>query len=256
MSLLWLTISIGGGGSSGKSSSKDLTPWEYANQRGFVADTLRNTAEGGGPQIEGPFAVPVSGAEQFGLDKLQSNVFRKGGLGAAQDKFLMGAMDGGQQNPFLQETIDAATRSVMKNAELEELRDRALFTSGGQKLQGSSAFVEDRLRDIGNTQQQVGDIAARIAFEDHAPRVKAQLEAAALVSARFTEMRESISTLALPRLVEQYGLDAANEEAERRIAASENAIAALGNLSSPQGQIGQTSSSNSFNFGLADFGGG
>ena len=213
-----------------------------------------DTIQGRGPKIEGPFAVPVTGAEQFGLDELQANAFRKGGLGDAQDEFLKGAMSGGQQNPFLQETIDAATRSVLKNAELEELRDRALFTSGGQKLQGSSAFVEDRLRDIGDSQQQVGDIASQIAFEDHALRMRQQIEAAALVDARFAEMRETISTLALPRLVEQFGLDKANEEAERRIVAIENAIAALGNLSSPQGQIGQTSSTSSFNFGIADLG--
>ena len=65
-------------------------------------------------------------------------------------------------------------------------------------------------------------------------------------------MRESISTLALPRLVEQFGLDKANEEMGRRIAAIENATAALGNLSSPQGQIGQVSNTSSFSFGVGD----
>ncbi len=248
-------MSFGGGGSSASSKPKDLTPEEFVAKRGLVADTLSNTIQGGGPQITGPFAAPVSGAEQFGLDKLQAGVFREGGLGAAQDDFLRGALSGGQQNPFLQETIDAATRSFTENAQLEELRDRAMFTSGGQKLQGSSAFTEDRLRDMRDKQSQVADTASQIAFQDHALRAQQQIEAAALVNARFSEMRESISTLALPRLVEQFGLDKANEEMERRIAAIESATAALGNLSSPQGQIGQVSNSSSFNFGVGGLGG-
>lgn len=244
--------SLGIGTSSSK--PKDLTPREFKSQRGLVSSELAGRAQGGGPTIDGPFAAPVTGAEQFGLDQLQQGVFGVGGIGQAQDDFLRNAIAGGEDNPFLQDTINAATRPIIENAQLRELQDRALFTGAGQKIQGSSAFTEDRTRSLRDTERAVGDIASQIAFQDFERRTRQQFEATELATARFQEQRETIATLALPRLVEQFGLDKANEEMARRITAMENALTELGNLSAPT--IGNKSKSAQFNTSGGFSGGG
>jgi len=222
-----------GGGAKSSSRPKDLTPKEFRLKRGFVADNLVNRAEGGGPENNGPFASPVTRAEQFGLDSLQEGVFGASGLGADQDAAIRNALSGGQENPFLQDTINAATRPIIENAQLRELQDRNLFTGAGQKIQSSSAFTEDRARSLNDTQRQAFDVASQIAFQDYERRTRQQIEAVTLANNRFAEQRESIAALALPRLVEQYGLDGANAEINRRFTAMENALTELGNLTSP-----------------------
>ena len=256
MSLLWLNIAIQGSGGSSKNKPRDLTPVEFKNQRGLVADSLVDTIEGRGPKIEGPFVAPLTGGERTGLDALKFGAFAEGGLGSDQEAALRAALTGGQENPFLQDAIQSSSRAVLQNAELEELRDRALFGTAGQKLQGSSAFTEERVRDVGNTEQTIANIATELSFADVQRRSRERLEAAALTNARFAEQRQTIETLALPRLVEQFGLDKANEEAARRIKAIEEAIALLGELGSPKGQIGQKGSAVNASVGIADIGGG
>ncbi len=228
---------MGGGGGFGFSQSsskpKDLTPREFREQRGLVAGQLVNRIEGGGPTLGGPFAAPVTAAEQSGLDFLQGDVFGQGGLGAAQDAALRGALSGGEQNPFLSDAITAATRPLIENEQLNELRSRALFTGAGQKIQNSSAFTEDRTRSLRDTERAIGDISTNLSFQDVIRRTEQRLQAVNLANARFAEQREAITSLALPRLVEQFGLDGANEELRRRITSMEDALTELGNLSSP-----------------------
>lgn len=224
---------MSGGFSESKSKPKDLTPREFKAQRGFIADLLNQRAQGNVGTIEGPFAAPITAAEQAGLNSLNESVFGASGLGAANDAFLKDALAGGQQNPFLQETINAATRPILEDAALQELRDRAQFNLSGQKIQGSSAFAEDRQRSLRDTERTVGDVASQISYQDFARRTQAQLEASALSNARFQEQRDAITTLALPRLIEQYGIDGANQEMARRMASIEQAIGMLSQLTTP-----------------------
>jgi hypothetical protein len=226
-------MSGGGAFAESDSNARDKTPKEFKAQRGFVTDTLVDRINTGGPGIDGPFAAPVTDAEQRGLNTLQNETFGAGGLGALQDDFLRNAIGGGQQNPFLQETIDAATRPIVENAQLRELQDRALFTGAGQKIQASSAFTEDRTRSLRDTERAIGDISSQISFQDFERRTREAIESVTLANNRLAEQRETITALALPRLVEQFGLDGANEEMRRMFTVMENALTELGNLTAP-----------------------
>lgn len=225
--------SAGGGGGKSKSKTKDLAPREYKQQRGFVADQLRDRVSGNVNQIAGPFVAPITDDEKDALAVFKQGLNGPGGLGSQIDSSLSGLLNGGQDNPFLQDTINAAVRPILQNAQLQELRDRASFTGAGQKIQGSGAFVEDRNRAVRDTEQTIADTSAQIAFQDFAQRRQVQLEAVNLANLRLSEQKEGISAFALPRLIEQFGIDKANEELQRRFQTVERSLELLAQLTTP-----------------------
>ncbi len=241
------------GFSSSSSKPKDVTPKEFKKFRGFVGNTLFSNALGGGPQLTGPFTADITGAEQRGLDVLDQGVFSLDGLGADQEAAIRQALSGGEQNPFLDQAIASATRPLTNNAELQELQDRAFFTGAGQKIQGSSAFTAQRRRGLDDLERNIADVSTNLSFADLIRRTEQQLQAVNLANEIFSNQRETITALALPRLIEQFGLDQANEELRRRITAAENALTELGNLSSPT--VGQQSSGFAVNIGGGSGGG-
>lgn len=237
-------MSIGASGNSSKSSSKsiDLTPKEYKKQRKLVSNELVGRIGGEVAGLEGPFVAGLTRSEQEALGQFQQNAFGEGGLGAAADQQLLDTLTG-KTNPFVPQAIDAAITPILRNAQLQELRDRALFTGAGQKIQGSSSFTEDRARSIADTERNVGDVASQVAFQAYQQERQNQIQAVSLANARFAEQREGIATLALPRLIEQLGIDRGNEEMLRRFSVIENALAMLAQLTSPT--VGTKSSASS-----------
>jgi hypothetical protein len=252
-------MSIGGSGQTSESKSKaiDLTPKQYTKQRGFVAEQLRNRASGNVAGIEGPFVAGLSDQELNALGSFEANAFGPGGVGAAADQQLMDTL-AGKENPFAAQAIDAAINPILRNAKLQELRDRAMFTGAGQKIQSSSAFTEDRTNAISETERNVGDVASQIAFQTYQQERQNQMQALQLANLRFAEQRQGIATLALPRLIEQLGIDKGNEELQRRFAVMEDALKNLAGLTTPT--IGYNSSSQSSgggaNVGIGTTGGG
>lgn len=224
--------SASGQGYSSESRSVDLTPKQYANQRGFVKNELKDRIRGNVNAITGPFVAPIGQQEQEALSAFGTSAFGSGGLGAAADQQLISTLQG-QQNPFLTGAIDAAIAPILRNAQLQELRDRALFTGSGQKIQGSTAFTDDRTRSLAETERNVGDVASQIAFSAFQQERQNQLQAVSLANARFAEQREGIATLALPRLIEQLGIDRGNAELQRRFTVIEQALTQLASLTTP-----------------------
>jgi len=218
---------------SNKSSAKDLTPVEFSSQRHLISQQLQDRLQGNVNEITGPFAAPLSGAERGGLTALNNNAFGQFGVGGASDEALRIALAGGQQNPFLGDAITAAIDPILNNAELQQLRDRSNFTQAGQKIQGSSAFAEDRFRHLQETEANIANTAASLAFQDAQQRSQNQLQAVSLSNARLQEQREAISALALPRLIEQAGITGANTELARRFKVIEDALGLLSQLTSP-----------------------
>lgn len=245
-------MSINAGGSSSRSRSRDATPKIFKKQRERILEQLNQRIDGNVPSVQGPFIAPVSAGEQAGLDALQANVFGDTGLGAAQDQYLTQTLTQSGENPFLQATIDAAIRPILENAQLQELRDRSAFAGAGQKLSRSSAFAEDRANAVRDTERAVGDVAAQLAFQEFENRRQQQAQAVELANSRFAEQRQAISTLALPRLVEQYGIEKGNEEMVRRFNVIEAALNQLAQLASPR--VVTLSSSSQGNAGI-DLGG-
>lgn len=237
-----MSLSAGGSDSESRSTAVDLTPGKYKKQRGLVADELESRILGNVRGIEGPFVAQLTPEELSALGSFKANAFDPGGVGAAVDKQLTDTLTG-VSNPFMAQAIDAAINPILKNAKLQELRDRALFTGAGQKIQSSSAFTEDRANSIAETERNVGDVASQIAFQTYQQERQNQMQAIQLANLRFAEQREGIATLALPRLIEQLGIDKGNAELQRRFAVIESALELMAKLTSPT--IGYNSSSTS-----------
>lgn len=165
-----------------------------------------------------------------------------------------------ESNPFLSAVIDLEQRRLgeaFRDVEAPALQSR--FTLAGQNIQpqGSSAFdtaAAIALRGLSNSQ---ADIASRLAGENFQRERGRQLEAVQLgadVSAQEVERLTGIlQQQALPRLIEQHGIDKGLEEFRRRM---EVILAALGigaEISSPtvaNKSKGSGSSSEGFEFGI------
>lgn len=221
------------GQSQNRSGATDKTPKIYKRERKNVLAELNERVRGNVRGLEGPFVAPITQNETEALGALKSNVFGEGGVGAAADAQLLDTLSG-KTNPFLPQAIDAAITPILRNAELQELRDRALFTGAGQKIQGSTAFTEDRARSIADTERNVGDVASQIAYDAYVQERRNQLEAVSLANQRFAEQREGIAALALPRLIEQLGIDRGNAELQRRFQIIEQTLLYLGELTAPR----------------------
>lgn len=197
-----------------ESSSKpvDLTPQEFKNIRPFVAGQIQELS-GGGPQFGGPFTAPIGAQEQTALNRTQQAAI-PGELGAASDEFLMNLISG-QSTPGL---IEAAIRPIQQNFDDNELLRRALFARSGQKIQESSPFALAQSKAIGGVSDAIGDVTARIGFEQQARQLQAVQQAQANASARFETSVGALEAAGLPRMIEQFGVTEGKKEFDRRMA--------------------------------------
>ncbi len=248
-------ISFGGSKSKSKSSPVDITPDAFKDLQGPFADVLRQLIGGGGgdvqggiPIAEGPFAAPVAAGEQTLLDQLLAKA-TGGSTSVSQD--LLGQTASGAfltENPFLQSQIETAQRTSLQG--LEELLTRVLpgrFTQAGQFTQpeGTSAFDRAAAIATRGVAQSQADIASNLAFAGFESERGRQQEAAiALPQVTEAEVNTLISNLqaqALPRLIEQFGLEAGTEAFNQQINALLQVLAITSGTT--QAVSGQTSSS-------------
>lgn len=223
------------------SSQEDVTPGAFRNLRGPVAGSLRNiiTSEGG-PAFEGPFTADIGGAEQAALQNVQG--FGGTNVLQSQADALLGQQLTGQtlrpeSNPFLQQTIEAATRPLFRAFDDRELQERALFGRAGQKLQESSPFAQARSRATEGLLSAVGDVSGRIAGENFQRGLDRQQQAVnqvqATQQARFNQARGILESSALPRLIQQFGIDQGKREFDRRMQMMLQALQLGGQLGQP-----------------------
>lgn len=226
------------GGSTQEAKSQqgpvDVTPPELSRLREPFAQTLERLlgARGGDPlagvpQAPGPLAAPLGGNEAALLERLM-------GEGAGRSDLLSRTIGGEflrpDTNPFLQSMIEAAQRPTLQG--LEETLSRVLpgrFTGAGQFVQpqGSSAF--DRAAAIASrgAADALADIATNIsgaAFEAERGR---QQEAITLSQQDVQATVQNLQAQALPRLIEQLGIDKGLEQFQQRIAAVLQALSLL-----------------------------
>ncbi len=262
-------ISFGTSKQSSSSTPVDLTPKAFKQLQGPFADVLRQligggdtgTVEGGIPLAEGPFAAPVGTGEQTLLDQLMAKA-SGGSTSVSQD--LLSSTAGGeflQENPFLQSQIEIAQRTSLQG--LEELLTRVLpgrFTQAGQFTQpeGTSAFDRAAAIATRGVAQSNADIAGQLAFQGFESERGRQQEAAiALPQVSEAEVNTLISNLqaqALPRLIEQLGLEAGTEAFNQQINALLQVLAITSGTT--QAVIGQKSTGSASGFNLALTGGG
>jgi len=223
------------------SSQEDVTPGEFKNLRAPVAGGLSSIIRSeGGPAFQGPFTADIGGAEQQALQNVQG--FADPSLLQRQsDAFLQSQIEGRaltpESNPFLQQTIEAATRPLFRAFDDRELQERALFGRAGQKLQESSPFAQARSRATEGLLSAVGDVSGRIAGENFQRGLDRQQQAVNQVqaqqTARFQQARGILESSALPRLIEQFGIDQGKREFDRRMAMMLAALQTGGQLGSP-----------------------
>ncbi len=223
---------------------------------GDTSDLLR-----GIPTAGGPFTAPIGAGEQTLLDQLLA---KAGGTNTSVSQDLLGQTAQGaflQDNPFLQQTIEAAQRPGIQA--LEELLSRILpgrFTQAGQFTQPEGTGAFDRAaalatRAVAQAQKDIAVGIAGPAFE--AERGRQQAAAIALPQVTEAEVNTLISNLqaqALPRLIEQFGLEAGTEAFNQQINALLQVLAITSGTT--QAVIGTESKGKSSGFNLSITGGG
>lgn len=176
-------------------------------------------------------------------------------------------------NPFLQAQIEAATRPLLEQFNEETLPGlRAQFAQAGQQIQGqgSSPFEMAQARASSGLANAIGDVGTNLAAQDFAQRqalasqefMQAQgldaqsqmalqelqagafsdqmqqrlqgvAQATGLEQAQLDNLMASLEAQALPRLVEQYGIDQGLAEFRRRQDRLLQLMTTAGGLSSP-----------------------
>lgn len=242
--------------SSSSSKPKDVTPPEIQGLRGPFAQAIAGLL-GFGPStnLEGipsfsastgnPMVAPMAAGEQDMLTRLLAEGQGRADLlnKTTSGHFLPGSPGA---NPFLDAAIRAAQRPTLEG--LEETLGRVLpgrFTQGGQFTQpgGSSAFDRAAAIATRGAAQSMGDIATNLTFGVTEAERGRQQQA---ISLGQEEVKTTISNLqaqALPRMIQDLGIERAQAEFKNRIAALLQALATV--TAAPLTTIAQESKSSS-----------
>lgn len=223
----------------------DPTPKPFRKLRAPVSQELRSIIRtDGGPQYTGPYTADIRPEEQQLLDELMRMSGSQPGTDQSKDYYsrvVGGDYLSPESNPFLQGVLDTATRQLRQTYDEVTLpRLRQNFTAAGQMVQpqSSSPFDMAVARATSGLLDSVGDTTGNILFGNYEAERQRQGDAAAkLPQIETEELNRTIASLqeqALPRLIEQYGVDQGLAEFERRVNVLLQALAIGGGLSSGQ----------------------
>jgi hypothetical protein len=247
------------GGSEQESSStpQDMTPDQFAGLRtqlgsilsqimgGTAQDAQGNPIEGGAagggvqqfldllaPARGGPNTAAVGANEQTLLNRLM-------GSGSGSRAYLDDVLSGEyarRGNPLLQQYIQAAQRPTMQA--LEDTLTRSLpgqFTRAGQNVNPgrSSPFDMAAARAFEASANTAGDIATEIGFQAHEGERNRMQQAVQLDQQQVNQMMQNLQAQALPRLIEQHGMDAGMREYQTRVQTMLTLLQTLQTFTSP-----------------------
>lgn len=231
------------GGSTSSSKPTDITPPELQGLRSPFADAISKMfGIGGTPSYDPNAAVggavptaPIGANENTMLTHIMNTVNDPNRADLLQ-KTLRGDFLPGQagSNPFLQSAITAAQRPTMDN--LTQVLGQTLpgrFTQGGHFVQpqGSSPFDMAAALATRGASQSMADIATNIASGAYTSERANQQQALNINSQDVQSSIQALQAEALPRLIQQYGIDQGMEQFKTRIAAVLQALqAASGTL--------------------------
>lgn len=172
-----------------------------------------------GPQYSGQTTAPLSSGESSLLNN--SNLTAPGADAGSYIKSVLNGdyMPGSaNQNPFLAGAITAAQRPTLDN--LNQVLTRALpgaFSKAGQSIQangpdnsngGSSAFDRAAALAYQSAANTSTDIASNIGSNAYNTGIQQQENAASLDQQQVQTTVQALQAEALPRLIQQNGLDA------------------------------------------------
>lgn len=221
--------------------SLDITPEAYKKLRSGLGGLLQNVLTGGQkgsgslssalamvPQSTTKYAAPITAGEQSAIDKLLAGLNPSAGDSAAAG-LLTSTLNGDylspESNPYLQKSIEdaiAPLRQEYQNTIMPNLRIGA--TQNGQQINpyGSSVFDKASALAANEYMRNVSATATKIAGDNYSAERTRQQEAVTQQQAGTQQnVQNLVSTLnavALPRLIEQYGIDAGTQEFNTRMA--------------------------------------
>lgn len=260
------STSLGLQGSQQTSSSFDLTPEQYAALRDPISSFLTSFT-GNNPFNPQGGSFGGGGASgdwaQYGADnlaagetdneKLIRSLLMGDATGNDRQPYLNDVISGKytdpNSNPFLNDYIKAAQRSTLEG--LTETLDRTLpsrFTQAGQFVQpqGSSAFDRAAAIATRGAANAIGDIATNIGYNAYAKERDLQQSAVPLSQQEVQTTISNLQAQALPRLIQQYGIDAGLKEFQNRMSSVLDALKIAAGLSAPT--VGNESQGTSFGY--------
>ncbi len=223
------------GGETQKSKSTstpvDLTPSAIKGLRTPFADTIKGllgTGTGGGlsgiPSPTGDLVAPISSGEQNALATFSADDPLQGARRDLLTKTLQGNFLPGQPgaNPFMQASIEAAQRPLLQG--LTDTLTRTLpgrFTQAGQFTNrgGSSPFDFAAARATGDTANALKDVGTNIAFGTQEAERGRQQEAVQLGQNEVNTMLTNLQAQALPRLIQDQGIERGQQIFQQRLQA-------------------------------------
>ncbi len=236
------------GGSSQTSTPTNVTPPETAALRKNWTSTLGNWYQTGGPSASGPFAAPITGAEQTGLAGVQSAAFnqpRQDLLNQTLSGNFLPGMPG--QNPYFDAAVRQAQLPTLQG--LTETLDRTLpgrFTAGGHFVQpgGSSAFDRAAASATTGAANAMAGIATNMGNQLYSQERQLQQQAVGLGQNEVQTFVQNLQAQALPRLIDQMGIEAGLQEFQRQTNALLQALQ-IATGASGLNQVAQTQTSES-----------
>ena len=259
---------MGGGGfnftrtkSKTRTTPKDYTPSEYVRLRGTVSSSLRDIIEsGGGERYSGPFVAPLTPTEEEQLRLLNDLQLPNDNLEAAEG--LIGDVIAGDyltpdSNPFLRSYVAAAQENIREAYDAEGEARRAMFARAGHRLPESSPFAMAQAEASGEFAEALGDVATQFyagAYDAERERQGQYIELQRNLSAqRWTIAVQNLEAQALPRMIDQMGIDRALEEFYRRQEMLASALGISAQLTTPT--LGYTTRGDSTAVGWGTSGG-
>lgn len=208
-------------GSPGTASQVvDTTPDAFANLRPSIAGGLESQIQGGS-QFQGPFTASLGPREQTLLDQAFGQTQAQPGTQTAINTLQQtagGSMDPAQ-NPFLQAQIETAQRPILEqfNEQITPAM-RARFTQAGQQVQGegSSPFQMAAARAQSGLANALGDVGTQVVGQERQRQQQAAMALPGIERTQLETVLQGLEAQALPRLVEQFGIDRGLEEFRRR----------------------------------------
>ncbi len=225
------------GGSETTQGPTDVTPEAFKALQQPVADILKNLfggalgfAGGSFPGVTDPsrFTAGQTPQESDLLTRIGSLTGApSGALGEAQS-FLQSVLQGQglspESNPFLASTISAAQRPLIEQFNDIDLPNLiSQFTGAGQRVQpgGSSAFDRAGAIATRGLTNALADISTNLSGQNFQAERQRQTQAATQASqlntADIQNTIQGLQAVALPRLIDQFGIDRGLEEFNRRI---------------------------------------
>jgi len=210
-------------GSSGTPSQVvDVTPDSWNALQPQVAGGISGLlSSGGGDAFTGPMTAGITSNEQMVLNNVMGVGAQpsatQGALGTLSGT-ATGSMDP-NTNPMLASLIQTAQRPIIEQFQEEVVPGlRSQFTQAGQQIQGegSSPFQMAGARAASGFASALGDTATQVTSGERDRQQQAAMAIPGLERQQVDTMLATLEAQALPRLIEQLGIDRGMEEFRRR----------------------------------------